>query len=127
MATHPARGRVLVVDDDADAARLWMLLLERAGFEVLGAHCGEQAIVAADDFVPDVALLDVHIGDVNGHDLGLALRARLPDVGLVALTGDDRPSCDARSVALGFDAHLVKPVLVKDLLRVVDALMLPKR
>lgn len=125
-ASPRLRLRVLVVDDDADVARLWVLLIEREGFEVVAVDRPEDAIEVALAFRPDLAVLDLHLGDMDGHALGVGLRAVLPEVRLVVVTGDARPSIHERSAALGFDAHLVKPVAPRDLLRVLGVLVLSR-
>lgn len=113
---------VLVADDDDETARLWVRALEREGFVARAAHDVASAMVAAKAIDPHVAVLDVHLGDEDGQVLGLKLRRRMPSLALVALTGDGRFTLGERSARFGFDAHLVKPVRPRDLVRMVDLL-----
>ena len=106
-----ASRRILVVDDNVDAADTIRMLLELDGHEVCCAHDGQQAIAAAADFHPDVALLDIGLPGMNGFELARRLRAdpSMRHALLVALTGygelDEREPLMA-----GFDHHLAKPV-----------------
>lgn len=118
-----SEGRVLIVDDDDMLAAQIARVLARGGFHPLVCTDPERAIDAVERFAPHVALVDLHLGDMHGHDLASALRAQSArPLHLVALTGDDHPRAHARSATLGFAAHLVKPVLLRDLLRVVHVL-----
>jgi PAS domain S-box-containing protein len=113
--TGPGRPlRVLVVDDNKDAAdSLQMVLEQQGGHTVCVAYDGPAAVHAVNDFLPDVALLDIGLPKgVDGYEVARRLRAlpgleRLP---VVALTGYGRPEDRRRSGEAGFTAHLVKPV-----------------
>ncbi len=123
LDTPRSEGRVLVVDDDEGMADRIASVLSRAGFRCVACTDAELALDAAEHFDPHIALVDLHLGNVHGHDLAARLRERSPrELLLVALTGDDHPRAHARSAALGFAAHLVKPVPLRDLLRVVRVL-----
>ncbi len=104
--------RVLVVDDNADAANTLALLLSLAGHETLVAFSGAEALERVVAFRPDVALLDIGIPDINGYELARRFRAgrELQSVRLVALTGYGQLEDRQRALAAGFDDHLVKPV-----------------
>lgn len=104
--------RILVVDDNEDAARSLGLLLELAGNEVHLAHDGERAVEAACDLEPDVVLLDLGLPKLDGYEAARRIRARTAgrDLVLIALTGWGQPSDRERSRAAGIDQHLVKPV-----------------
>ena len=73
----------------------------------------------SDVFAPDVALLDIGLPDMDGYELARALRERLPGITLAALTGYGQPEDRERSRAAGFDVHLVKPVAIEEVLRVI--------
>jgi signal transduction histidine kinase/ActR/RegA family two-component response regulator len=103
--------RVLVADDNADAAESLSALLQLKGHEVRVAHDGEQAVRLAADFRPDLAFLDIGMPRMDGYQAAQALRA-LPGMDklrLVALTGWGAAQDRARSRAAGFDQHLLKP------------------
>jgi PAS domain S-box-containing protein len=104
--------RVLVVDDNADAADCLVALLGLLGHSARVAHDGQQGYRQAQEFVPDVAFLDIGLPGMSGHDLGRAIRrtAGLEEVVLIALTGWGAPCDMAQSREAGFDQHLTKPV-----------------
>jgi CheY-like chemotaxis protein len=110
---HAARPlSVLVVDDNRDSAETLALVLELAGHRVATAHDGTHALALANAGAPEVAVLDIGLPDMTGHDLARRLRA-LPggaQMLLVAVTGWGQAQDRNRSVAAGFDHHLVKPV-----------------
>jgi len=103
--------RVLVVEDNHDAAELMALLLEFQGHQVRRAHDGVEALRLADVFRPEVMLLDIGLPQLDGYEVAQRIRAMPgPQPVLVALTGWGRDSDLRRSEAAGFDAHLVKPI-----------------
>ncbi len=104
------RRRVLVVDDNADAADLLAYLLGSRGHEVLVATDAPQALELAESFRPEVALLDIGLPVMDGYELARRLRSQNGAVRLIAVTGYGQESDRARSRAAGFDAHMVKPV-----------------
>ena len=110
---EPARARrVLIVEDNVDSAESLKTLLELDGHDVHSVHDGAAALAVVETFVPDVALLDLGLPQMNGFDLARALRAR-PETQqslLVALTGYGQSEDMKKSEAAGFDHHLVKPV-----------------
>ena len=108
----PVGRRVLVVDDNEDGAAMMAAVLGARGHQAEVAHDAPRALEAAARFHPDVALLDIGLPVMDGHELAIRLR-QLPGLAgmtLVALTGYGQPADMARSRAAGFDAHLVKPV-----------------
>ena len=104
--------RVLLVDDNVDAAESLAMLLRLWGHEVAVAHDGPGALRAAEAQRPEVALLDIGLPGMDGYELARRLRP-LPGLGravLVALTGWGQEDDRRRSQEAGFDHHLVKPV-----------------
>ncbi|HYD78650.1 MAG TPA: ATP-binding protein [Paucimonas sp.] len=117
--------RILLVDDNADAAEiLAQLLHEAAGCEVRTEANGPAALAALDAFLPDVAILDIGLPGMSGFELAQHLRrdARLPGLHIVALTGYGRAPDRARALDHGFDELLVKPVTLARLLAVIERL-----
>jgi signal transduction histidine kinase/ActR/RegA family two-component response regulator len=106
----PRHWRILVVDDNEDAADSLATFLHLVGNEVRTAHDGMEAVESAAAFGPDVVLLDLGLPKLNGYDVARRLRKQLAGVRLIALTGwgqeEDRRLCREA----GFDHHLVKPV-----------------
>ncbi len=112
-ASSLTRGvRVLVVDDNVDAAEMLGEALRISGHVVCIAHDGPTALSLVDDFRPELALLDIGLPVMDGFDLAKRLRARLNGDApmFVAVTGYGQPADRARTKQVGFDEHLVKPV-----------------
>jgi len=113
--------RILVVDDNVDAAVTLSMILEACGYTVRMAHDGARAVELAASFQPQVAFLDIGMPGMDGYDTARAIRkvAGLADLTLVALTGWGAYSDRQKSSEAGFDHHLTKPVqldVVQDLL-----------
>jgi PAS domain S-box-containing protein len=113
--------KVLVVDDNGDAAALVAEVLSAHGYEVHFALDGPSALALMDGFVPDVALLDIGLPGMDGYELAQRLHARLAPrrIPLIAVTGYGRDDDRRRTQQAGFDLHLVKPV---DFTRIQDAI-----
>ena len=110
---QPPRRRILVVDDNVDAAvTLGKLLTRIYGQDVRVAHDGPSALRGAEEFRPEVVLLDIGMPGMDGYEVARRLRARPESSGvlLVALTGWGQESDRQRSRQAGIDHHLVKPV-----------------
>ncbi len=112
--------RVLVVDDNVDAAEMLALLLEARGLETTLAFDGQGAIAAFEWSRPDAVLLDLALPDMDGLDVARQLRAREPGVPLIALTGYGDEAMRKRTTKLGFAHHLTKPVDVTAVCRMLD-------
>ncbi len=114
--------RVLVVDDNVDAAELLASLLRARGHEVLSAHDGPGALAALDAWRPHAAVLDIGLPVMDGYELAGRIRERLGDdaPALFAVTGYGQASDAARSRDAGFRTHFVKPVDGDALLREVE-------
>ena len=116
--------RVLVVDDNEDAANTLAMILQLEGHEIRTAYSGDEALETLRDYRPDVALLDIGLPGIDGYELAQRIRV-LPGqraLRLVAITGYGQDADRARTHAAGFVAHLVKPVDFGDLKHVLDDL-----
>ena len=104
--------KILVADDNQDAANTLAMLLRLAGHEVRTAHGGEAALAIAQTFEPEIALLDIGMPDLNGYEVAMRLRrsGRGKDLRLIALTGWGQDEDKRRAREAGFDHHLTKPV-----------------
>jgi two-component system CheB/CheR fusion protein len=104
--------RILVVDDNVDAAATLALLLKSLGHETCVVHDGVQALRMAVQFRPEVVLLDIGMPGLDGYEVARRLRAlkRERPLRIVAITGWGQEADRARSREAGFDVHLVKPV-----------------
>ncbi|MCE9574125.1 MAG: PAS domain S-box protein [Deltaproteobacteria bacterium] len=110
-ATRAGAGRrVLVVDDNPDAADMLAEVLRARGHAAAVAYDAPAALALVARFRPDVALLDLGLPVVDGYELARRLREVAGPVRLVAVTGYGQPADRERSEAAGFDAHMVKPV-----------------
>ncbi|MCC2657544.1 MAG: luxQ 3 [Panacagrimonas sp.] len=119
----PTGLRVLVVDDNRDAADALSMMLSLAGIDVRVAYDATGALALLEPFDPDVGLLDIGLPDLDGYELAVRIRAARPHRPpmLVALTGWGQSQDRERSARAGFDLHLVKPVTEKDLLAVLSS------
>ena len=115
--------RILVVDDNEDNAESLAMLLRRHGHEVRTAHDGEAAVVLADVFGAEVVLLDIGLPVLDGYQAARAIREQPwgKAITLVAVTGWGQEHDRQRSREAGFDAHLVKPVNLAELMKLVLA------
>ena len=116
--------KIMVVDDNEDAADLLATLLERLGNTTRVAHDARAALQLADEFAPELAVLDIGLPVIDGYQLAQQLRcgARTGSMHLIALTGYGQASDKERAVEAGFDAHLVKPVAVDTLQKLIAQL-----
>ena len=104
--------RVLVIDDNNDAANALRLLLENDGHEVKVAHDGAAGLELAREYRPDYLLLDIGLPRLSGYEIAASVRSdpRLSSTTLVAITGYGELHDRVRTAAVGFDYHLTKPV-----------------
>jgi CheY-like chemotaxis protein len=110
--TLHARHRILVADDNEDAAKTLAMILRIMGNDVQVAHDGLAAVKAAGEFRPDTVFLDIGMPRLNGYDAARQIREHPEgkDIVLIALTGWGQEEDKRRSQEAGFDLHMVKPV-----------------
>lgn len=113
--------RVLVVDDNEDAAKSLGLLLEMHGATIRVVHDGQAALVAMPDFAAQAVLLDLGMPEMDGCEVARRLRAdtEFSQVLLIALTGWGNEECRRMTADAGFDHHLVKPVDLTSLVKLL--------
>ena len=118
-----APRRILVVDDNRDAASSLAMLLELDGHSIVTAHDGPSAYSAAETHRPDVTLLDIGLPGMDGYEVSRRIRQQPwgRAMTLVALTGWGQAEDRLRTRAAGFDAHLVKPVNYADLMELLGS------
>jgi CheY-like chemotaxis protein len=120
-ASNAAERRVLVVDDNEDAADSLATLLGVMRYDVRVAYDGPEAIAAADEFTPDVALLDIGLPKLSGYDIARHIRnTRGGDVLLVAITGWGQDEDRRKAREAGFDHHFTKPADFEVLLQLIE-------
>ena len=115
--------KVLVVDDNRDSAESLAMMLRLSGHEVHKAHDGLDAVRVAGSLRPDVILLDIGLPRLNGYDACRQIRQLESggDMFIVALTGWGQEEDRKRSTDAGFDSHMVKPVNLSNLLRLISS------
>ena len=121
--TAPQRARVLVADDNRDAADALRALLEMEGYEAEAAYDGQAALDAVIRAVPDLIVMDLGMPGMDGYDAARAIRrqAGAEDVLMIALTGWGQSDARHRTIEAGFDHHLIKPVDVDEILKLASA------
>ncbi|HEY6516632.1 MAG TPA: response regulator [Steroidobacteraceae bacterium] len=120
------KRRLLVVDDNKDAAESMSMLLEMWGHEVVFAYDGPSAIATAEQWRPEAVFLDIGLPGMDGYQVAERLR-ELPqakDAVLIAITGYGQEDDRMRSQRAGIDHHLVKPVAPDALRNLIDSLQL---
>jgi CheY-like chemotaxis protein len=117
IAKRLPRRRVLVVDDNCDAAESLGELLKALGATIRVVHSGREALDILDSFAPDSVLLDIGMPDMDGYEVARRIRSTTEhgDVLLIALTGWGQENDRRRSLAAGFDHHVVKPPDINEL------------
>ncbi len=115
--------RVLVVDDNRDSVDTLSMLLRIKGHDARIAESGEEAIAIADEYQPNVVVLDLSLPGMDGYEVAQQLRARPYGnrMVLVALTGWSGHDVRVKAAEAGFDFHLLKPVDWPDLEQVLDS------
>jgi PAS domain S-box-containing protein len=109
--------RILVVDDNVDAASMLAMLLETSGHRVMVEHASRKALERAREERPHVCLLDIGLPEIDGNELAKQLRAQpeTADAVLIAITGYGQENDRRQTLSAGFNHHLVKPVNTKTL------------
>jgi PAS domain S-box-containing protein len=105
-----AKRRILIVDDNEDAADSMATLLAIEGHDVKAVYTAEQGLEELELLKPDLVLLDIGLPRISGYEVVQRIKAAHPLIAVVALSGYGRPEDKERAAAAGFDAHLVKPV-----------------
>ncbi|MGN6546044.1 MAG: hybrid sensor histidine kinase/response regulator [Aureliella sp.] len=121
----PSQRRILVVDDNRDSANTLAMLLRMTGNETRTVHDGVEAVRAASEFRPDLVVLDIGLPRLNGYEVAQLIR-QAPwgqRMVLVALTGWGQEEDRKKSKAAGFDAHLVKPLELAALTKLMAELL----
>ena len=121
VAVITGSRKVLVVDDNKDAADTMTLLLQMNGHDAQMAHDGPQALALAASMRPDIVLMDIGLPEMDGYEVARRIR-QLPglrDVQLIAVTGYGQETDKQAAVAAGFQCHLIKPVDPEELERVI--------
>jgi CheY-like chemotaxis protein/two-component sensor histidine kinase len=118
----PRQRRILVADDNQDAADSLAILLQAAGHDVRTAHGGETALSVASAFQPAIALLDIGMPDLDGYEVAKRIRSTPwgRNMHLIAITGWGQDEDKRRAQGAGFDFHLTKPIELHQLERLLE-------
>jgi CheY-like chemotaxis protein len=127
MAARSAGRSILIVEDNADARDALRVLLELEGYVVEAVEEGHQAIDVARTKDPDIALVDIGLPGIDGHEVARQVRAHGRRPILIALTGYSQPEDRRRAIEAGFDDVLVKPVDPTALTAMLATLEIPGR
>ena len=122
--SNESENRILIVDDNRDAAAALSTLLTITGHETHVVHDGPSAVEASDTHRPEVILLDIGLPQLNGYEVCRRVRAQAwgKDMAIIALTGWGQAEDRRRSHEVGFDGHIVKPVDYEALMRLLRSL-----
>ncbi len=117
-------GRILVVDDNRDAAETLALVLRVEGLETYTAHSGRAALDCLEDLHPSIVILDIGMPEMDGNEVAQQIRKepKFDEISLIALTGWSQVEDRRRCKKAGFDHHLVKPVAIDELENVLVAI-----
>lgn len=118
---HQNVRRVLIIDDNADAASLLSMVVSAYGHQTEVANSGRAGLLLAQEFHPDIVFLDIGMPEMSGYDVAIALRLlpTLEQVYIAAVTGWNDASTRAQVISAGFDLHLTKPANVESILDVL--------
>lgn len=111
----------MIVDDNVDAADTLVMIMGILGHDCMAVHSAQEALSTIDTFKPDILLIDIGLPDIDGYELVQKI-GELPmrrDMRKIALTGYGQPEDKQRALDAGFDEHLVKPVEIDILERVI--------
>ena len=121
-AQNASAKRVLVVDDNIDAANSLAQILNLTGHRAEPVYGPREALERAANFQPDIILLDIGLPGMDGYEVARRIRARGSPVRIVALTGYGRTRDPAHAVRAGFNAHTTKPATVEEVKNIVALL-----
>jgi CheY-like chemotaxis protein len=118
---HENVRRVLIIDDNVDAASLLSMFVIAYGHQAEVANNGRTGLQIAQDFHPDIVFLDIGMPEMSGYEVAVALRQlpALAHVYIAAVTGWNDASTCAQVISAGFDLHLTKPAAVESILDVL--------
>lgn len=111
--------KILIVDDNVDAAEMLKFALSMENHEIRVAHDGAGALKIAADFQPEAAILDIGLPDIDGFEVGRRLRRMFPRLLIAALSGWGQEEDRRRSREAGFDFHFVKPVAIEEVEKIL--------
>lgn len=124
---NASKKKILVIDDDKSVLRTFTLILKKDNYEVDIAETGKEALEKAEVGKYDATLIDVRLPDMDGTDLLPKLQKSLPDAVKIIITGFPTLETGIKSLDVGADAYLVKPIRPEDLLILIKEKIKNKR
>jgi DNA-binding response OmpR family regulator len=123
-----AMPRILIVDDEPNLVLALEFLMKKEGYEIRAAADGEKAVKAAEEYRPDLILLDVMMPRMDGYEVCQHIRANpeLRDVAIVMLTAKGREVEREKGLALGADLYITKPFSTREVVRKVKEILAAK-
>src|SRR5712671_4934357 len=121
------RKRILIVEDNYPCLRLLDDVLEAHGYEILETTKGLEAINLARDYRPNLILMDIRLPDLSGLDVTRILKQddQTKCIPIIAVTAFAMPGDEAKALESGCDAYIAKPIILHNLLRMVDSFLSP--
>lgn len=118
---HQKARRVLIIDDNEDAASILEMVVSAYGHQAEVANSGRDGLQIAAEFRPDIVFLDIGMPEMDGYEVAVALRKlpALEHVYIAAVTGWNDANTQAQVISAGFDLHLTKPAAVESILDVL--------
>ena len=116
MATQ---ARILIVDDERDLVDAYVRLLQRSGHRCVGAFDAGEAIQLIDQELPDLLITDLSLPDTSGFEIIRHTRKKSKNTPIIAMSGHNTPELNREALAAGADIHLLKPVSIVELQRVI--------
>jgi len=113
--------RILVVEDDKKIANLLNLELTHEGYEVKVVYDGYDALIEAEEFKPDLVILDIMLPGISGKEVAKRLRYKYPDMGIIMLTALHEVKDKVEAFNFGVDDYVVKPFSIEELLARIQA------
>lgn len=114
--------KILVIDDDIGMTELLSLLLAPASSQIITANTGQDGVVFAKEYAPDIIILDLMMPEMNGWSVCKEIRS-FSDVPILILSAVDAPGCVAQALDVGADDYLVKPVSSGTLIAHINKLL----
>ena len=123
LGVNKVKRKVLIVDDERSIRSFITVGFERSNFEIIEAETGEEGIMLAREYVPDIVVLDIMLPGIDGFEVCTTLRTEFPDMGIIMLTARDLDMDRIMGLEHGADDYVVKPFNPLELVLRAEALL----
>jgi two-component system alkaline phosphatase synthesis response regulator PhoP len=123
LGVNKVKRKVLIVDDERSIRSFIKVGFERSNFEIIEAETGEEGIMLAREYVPDIVVLDIMLPGIDGFEVCTTLRTEFPDMGIIMLTARDLDMDRIMGLEHGADDYVVKPFNPLELVLRAEALL----